>query len=493
MLGKPLKVGFLIFDNFCFLCQSQWSICYLENGFMIENQPEILSESISPSIRRPFVGFWEKADWRTLFYRIAIFGSGAFAIFLIILLKSKTTADFKIEPYFFSYAIFVTTFQLSRIISAMFYESSFQSLLSEKSTVEKTGAKNFEPQIAFIIPCKNEEKDIGDSVIQCYRTDYPREKIEVIVVNDGSTDRTMLILRELQKFYPTLKVIDWPKNQGKRWGMAAGFKVSRAEIIIQLDSDSYIEPATFRELIAPFENPKVAAVCAQGEPKNADKNILTKMQAAYYFMSFRILKAAESTFDTVFCCSGCCSAYRKSAVMPIIYHWLAETFLGRPVTWGDDRALTGWLIKGGWKTVFSNQARAYTIVPDSWKKLLTQQLRWKKSWIVNFFITGRFIAKKQTFVAFFYYFPLVFISLLTPIMTFRALIFIPLTRGIMPLYHIAGILLLTGIFVIYYRSIDQKNKYWPYLFLWSLLNLFVLSFMIVWAAIRIQDRGWGTR
>lgn len=444
-------------------------------------------------IRRDFPLYSTGFSLRDFLYKFGIIISGAFFIFLLILLKSKTATDFKLEPYLFSYAIFVTTFELSRIISAMLYENSFASLLNEKYSGEDLLAQDYEPTVTFIIPCKNEEKDIGDSIIQCYQTDYPREKIEVIVINDGSTDRTMLMLRELQKFYPSLKVIDWPKNQGKRWAMAAGFEVSNAEIVIQLDSDSHIQPKTFRELIAPFRNSKVAAVCAQGEPKNADKNILTKMQAAYYFMSFRILKAAESTFDTVFCASGCCSAYRKSAVMPILYNWLSESFMGRPVTWGDDRALTSWILKTGGKTVFSSRARAYTVVPENWKQLLKQQLRWKKSWIINFFLTSRFIFKKQPFVAFFYYLPLIFISFLTPIMTFRALIFAPFTRGILPFYHIAGIMIVTAIMVIYYRYLDKKNKYWPYLFLWSLFTLFVLSFMIVWAAIRIQDRSWGTR
>ena len=58
---------------------------------------------------------------------------------------------------------------------------------------------------------------------------------------------------------------------------------------------------------------------------------------------------------------------------------------------------------------------------------------------------------------------------------------------------IIGIILITAIMVAYYRFIDKKNKYWPYLFLWSLLTLFILSFVIVWAAVKIQDRGWGTR
>ena len=140
------------------------------------------------------------------------------------------------------------------------------------------------------------------------------------------------------------------------------------------------------------------------------------MQAAYYFMSFRILKAAESTFDTVFCASGCCSAYRKSAVMPILYNWLSESFMGRPVTWGDDRALTSRVLKFGYSTIYSNRVKAETIVPENLRQLLKQQIRWKKSWFVNAIYNAKFIWKTQPFVAFSYFFPLVGVTFLSPIM-----------------------------------------------------------------------------
>ncbi|MDR3559656.1 MAG: glycosyltransferase [Candidatus Pacebacteria bacterium] len=456
---------------------------------MYENQNRTTEQALSyPMIR--FYPAKSRFDWRGLFYKSGIVVSGALLLFLIILLKSKTTSDFDLEPFLFSYAIIVTTFELSRVISAMLYEKSFESLTQEFR--DTPGGEPYEPKIAFVIPCMNEERDIADAIIQCHQLDYPREKMEVIVVNDGSTDRTQLVLEELKKFYPGIKIISW-ENQGKRWGMAAGFKVSDAEIIIQLDSDSHVDPKTFRNLLDPFRNPQVGAVCAHGEPRNADENFVTRMQTAYYFMSFRILKAAESTYDAVFCCSGCCSAYRKSAVMPVIYHWLAETFLGKPVTWGDDRALTSWLIRTDWKTVYAKDALAYTVVPDTFKKLMKQQLRWKKSWIVNFFLTGKFIWKKQPFVSSFYYFPLIFISLMTPVMTFDALFWQPFVKGVFPIYHILGILMLTGIIALYYRYVDRKNKYWIYLFPWALVNLFVLSFVLVYAAFKIQDRGWGTR
>ncbi len=433
-----------------------------------------------------------KNAWREIFYKTSIIIFGLLFLFLIILLKSKTTVEFSLEPYLFSYGVFVTAFILSRLISAMLYESSYESLIKEGELLRED-KEEYEPRIAFIIPCKNEEKDIENTISKCYLAQYPKHKMEVVVINDGSTDNTIGILRDLQKRYPSLKVIDWKKNRGKRKAMVEGFEKTNSDIVIQLDSDSYIKPSTIRHLIEPFKNPKVSAVCASGEPTNANENLITRMQTAYYFMSFRILKSAESTYDTVFCCSGCCSAYRKEQVMPILHLWLEEKFLGLPVTWGDDRALTSWLLKIGGKTVFNDKAIAYTVVPNNLKTLLVQQLRWKKSWIVNFFITSRFILKKQPFVTLFYYFPLVFISFITPIMTFRVLILTPLTKGILPFYHVIGILLLTALIGMYYRLLDKNNKFWPYLFLWSLFNLFVLSFIIVWAAVRIQDRGWGTR
>ena len=372
---------------------------------MQENQAQILGQPIDRFISKDFADHASAPDWRRLFFRITLLVSATVVLFLVLIVKAKTTTEFLIEPYFFAYTIFVTTFAISRIISAMLYEKSFATLAPKTGLEYWNEGKKYEPTVAFIIPCKNEERDITNTIVKCFQVDYPVEKMEVIVVNDGSTDGTMDVLKSLKKIYPNLRVFDWPENQGKRWAMAVGFRVSRSEIVIQLDSDSYVDANTFRNLIEPFQNTGVAAVCANGIPQNADQNILTKMQTAYYFMSFQVLKAAESTFDTVFCCSGCCSAYRKSSVMPVLYSWLKERFLGKPVTWGDDRALTSWLLKRGEKTVYTRSARAYTVVPSTWRQLLKQQLRWKKSWIINAFFTSRFIWKKRPFMAFFYYFP----------------------------------------------------------------------------------------
>lgn len=407
----------------------------------------------------------------------------------MILIKSKTAVEFQNDPLLFVYSIFVTTFIFSRLFSSVFYNFSLSKVISTKGK----DFQEYEPFVSFVIPCKNEAGAIRETITQCFESDYPKNKLEVIVINDGSTDNTMEVLTEIKNEYHNLIIVDWKINRGKRHGMAEGFRRSKGEIIIQLDSDSYIEPKTFKNLIKPFANPEIAAVCAHADPTNADTNFITKMQAAYYFMSFRILKAAESTFLSVFCCSGCSSAYRKSVVLPILEDWLNEIFLGKPVTWGDDRALTSWVLKLGHKIVYTDKVKAFTIVPDNVRQLFKQQLRWKKSWIINGIFTARFIFKQHPFMAIFYFSPLLLISFLTPFMVFRAMIYSPLVYGTFPMYYVFGSMLVTSIIVIFYRIYEPKNKFWPYLYAWSFLNIIIFSYIIVYAAIRIQDRGWGTR
>lgn len=418
-------------------------------------------------------------------FQLLLFMIGGLMLGAIIVIKAKTAVDFWTSPWLYAYTIFVTTFQMSRLGAAMLYKNSNKNALAHKPL--------YEPSVTFVIPCKNEEAAIAHTIERCFAAQYPKNKLEVIVINDGSTDDTIGVLRGLARYYRGLTIVDWKENRGKRHAMAEGFTRARGEIIIQLDSDSYIDPATFSQIVMPFANNEIAAVCAHADPQNADENIITKMQAAYYFMSFRIMKAAESTFFSVFCCSGCSSAYRKSAVMPVLQSWLNESFMGLPVTWGDDRALTSWILREGHKTIYTDNVRAYTIVPNTLRKLLTQQLRWKKSWIINAIFTSKFIYKKYPFMGFAYFLPLTITTLVTPLIAFRALIYAPIMQAMMPVYYILGILCMTIMVMMYYRILAPHNKYWLYLIPWGVLNMFVLSFMLVYAAFRLQDRKWGTR
>lgn len=427
---------------------------------------------------------------RTFFYKLSLIIFGIITLSLIIIIKAKAGSIYETSPVLLLYTIFVTSFELSRLLGAMLFKRTDEKIMNPEETKLED---EYEPTVSIVIPCKNEGQCIQNTVEKCFAADYPKEKLEVIVINDGSTDDTQEVLARIKPLYPHLKVINWKKNKGKRHGMAAGFKRAKGEIILQLDSDSYLDPSTFRYVIRPFVHKEIGAVCAHADPSNADINALTKMQAAYYFMSFRIMKAAESVFLTVFCCSGCSSAYRREIVMPIMDTWLNEKFLGLPITWGDDRALTNWVLKLGYRTIYTDQAKAFTIVPTNLRQFLKQQTRWKKGWFVNSLFASKFIYKQHPFVAFTYFFPLILITIMTPFMAAKALVYNPIVHGIAPYYYIAGVFLVATVITLYYRWVARDNKYWPYLFLWSGINLIFLSCLLFYAMATIQDRKWGTR
>ena len=420
-------------------------------------------------------------------YRWSMTFVGIFVALFILAIKSSALHAGATGRLFLVYSVLVTSFELSRLVAASFHRRT------SAACYQLSEAVAYEPSVTFVIPCMNEERAISTSVLNSLAADYPEDKVEVIVVDDGSTDATPSVLADLLRRSPRLQVVTFPRNLGKRHAMAEGFRRARGEIIVQLDSDSYIEPESLRALVAPFANEQIGAVCAHAQPANADANLLTRMQAAYYFLSFRILKAAESTFLAVFCCSGCSSAYRKRVVLPVLDDWLEETFLGKPVTWGDDRALTNWVLRRGHRTIYTDRAHAYTICPDRLRQLLKQQVRWKKGWFVNSVFATPFVVRRYPFIAVTYFLPLIALTLLTPFMAVRGLVWLPLVDHRLPVFYLVGVLGIALMIAIYYRRIERTNPYWAYVFVWSALNLFVLSFVLFYALLTLQNRAWGTR
>lgn len=441
--------------------------------------------------------------------------------YFIISLKLVT---FDSWNFIYIYSVFITTFMFSRVLGSFFYKEfrkkqakqkkswtalllsmgplslfnfkSHNAVVESKASIdslEKEEFKEFEPTISFVIPCKNEQTAIYNTIRSCLNIDYPKEKIEIIAVNDGSSDNTLNEMLRAQKNFPkNVKVIDLKVNVGKRKAMAEGIRLANNEIIVQLDSDSQPDPVTFRKILAPFIDRSVGATVGHTEPANSEKNILTKMQNAYYFMSFRALKATESIFDMVFCCSGCFSAYRKEYLDEILDDWLAERFFGKEIIFGDDRALTNWMIRKNYKTIYVAEAKAITIVPENLKVFLKQQVRWKKGWMINSFKIAPTILKKDPFVALTYFIPLICLTMLTPIIAFKALILNPLVFGISPWFYMLGIFLVATMLYAHY-NIYEGGKYGKYMIAWSVLNMTILSYILVYAVYDLKNMKWGTR
>ena len=405
-------------------------------------------------------------------------------IYIIFVIKMITIQEIDNNILFGIYSIAVSFYILSRFALAYLYDPD----------LTKT-SNNYEPTISFAVPSKDEEDNIRETILRIAKTDYPKEKFDIIAVNDGSEDNTLEEMIEAKKIAAKdgvlVKVIDWKVNKGKREGMAECVKQSDKDIIIFIDSDSFVKPNTARELIKYFTTPEVAAVAGHAYVANPDVNFLTKMQDVRYFVAFKAYKASEALFDTVTCCSGCCSAYRKDYVLDVLDDWLKQSFLGVQCTYGDDRSLTNYLLKKGYKALFSPSAIAYTFVPDTFSKFMKQQLRWKKSWTRESLKAGIFMWKKNPIMSISFYLGVI-LPLLAPIIVVRALVWYPYATGNAPYYYLFGLFLMAVVYGLYYYMYTRDKK-WVYGVVFAAFYTIVLIWQLPWAILNIRDPKWGTR
>ena len=249
-------------------------------------------------------------------------------------------------------------------------------------------------KIAVIVPAYNEEKVIEMTANALLASDYPKDKLEIIVVDDGSIDNTFNIASKIKG----IRTFTMGTNRGKRFAFAFGVEKSKGDIVICVDSDTIVAKDAIRLLVQPFSDENVFCACGHGEVLNKGENTLTKLQRGWYASGFRILKAMESNFNMVTCCSGLLAAYRKEGIRIVINEWLNETFLGRPIIDSDDRRMTNLMLrlrtyalssegedrtltsvamsKSYTKSLYQSNAVAYTVVPSTLKKFVQQQLRW---------------------------------------------------------------------------------------------------------------------
>ncbi len=405
-------------------------------------------------------------------------------IYLVLLIKLATIQEIDNNILFGAYSILVSFYILSRFGLAYFYEP-------DKSHFDR----NYEPTISFAVPSKNEGVNIRETIVRIAQTDYPKHKFDIIVVNDGSTDNTLDEMLEAKRIAYEMGVkvlvVDWKKNKGKREGMAECIRRSNKEIIIFIDSDSFVDKDTAKELVKYFVDEKVAAVAGNTYVANANKNALTKMQAVRYFVAFKAYKSAEALFESVTCCPGCCSAYRREYLMEVLNPWLKQSFLGVRCTYGDDRSLTNFLLKKNYKALYSHEAKAYTFVPETFKGFMKQQLRWKKSWVRESLKAGQFIWKKNPIMSISFYLGFI-LPLLAPVIVIRALIWYPYATSRLPLFYLFGLALMAIIYGLYYY-IHTSDRKWVYGVLFATFYTLVLIWQLPWAIANLRDSSWGTR
>lgn len=216
------------------------------------------------------------------------------------------------------------------------------------------------PFVSIIIPAYNEEKNIKKSVGASKKLDYPKDKFEIIVVDDGSSDRTTEIAKKMG-----VKVIR-KKRGGKASALNLGIKHSKGEIIGCLDADSYPEKDALKKMIGFFNEPLVASVTPSALVSKP-KNILERMQDIEYAMISWNRKLLDF-IDSVYVTPGTLSLYRKDVVQKI------GGFDEKSMTEDIDIA---WRIrKSGFKIKMAFSAKVFTTAHKKFRKWWHQRIRW---------------------------------------------------------------------------------------------------------------------
>lgn len=405
----------------------------------------------------------------------------------ILLMRVESVVYFSQNSLLYGYSIVTAAFLLSRYLFGMLYQPV---------PVDP----DYTPSVTIVIPCFNEEKWIDRTITSCLNQDYPPDKLEIIIVDDGSGDRSVQVIKDTVSelcrdgarfnVKDRVRVFLQKKNQGKREAMGLGIRNCRTEMVAFVDSDSFLEPDAIRNLVQPLYDSRVAGVTGRTDVVNAYTNWLTKLQCVRYYISFRIMKAAEAHFDCVMCLSGPLSCYRLSAVNEVFEEWLHQTFMGQKATFGDDRSLTNYVVRKH-RTYYQDNAICSTIVPNNNKQFLRQQMRWKRSWLRESLKAGSFMWRKEPLMSLSFYIGLL-IPILAPIIVVYNLIYVPATMHIYPNTFLLGLLLMS-LMMSFMQLLMKRSSLWFFGVIFCLYYEAVLLWQMPWAWLTFWVSDWGTR
>lgn len=354
------------------------------------------------------------------------------------------------------------------------------------------------PTCTVIVPAYNEGKQVWDTLMSLSNSNYPKHKLQLISIDDGSLDDTWnWMLDAKDKLGDSLEIYQQPKNKGKRHALYRGFNLGTGDVFVTVDSDSIVEANTLRNLVSPFvKDEKCGAVAGNIRVLNNKKEMLPKMLDVSFVMSFEFVRSAESTLKSVLCTPGALAAYRSDAVFKSLPEWINQTFMGQPSDIGEDRAMTNMILKQGKHVLFQRNAVAYTNVPDQYPGLYKMFIRWGRSnvreniamakYVFTNFREGNKFGSRLLFIK----------QSLNILMSYPFLLFMLFFVLAHPLLFLGstfvGILVTSTFSMLFYSYRYQlKESFWAYSY--SILYTFGLFWITPYAIATANKRGWLTR
>lgn len=232
------------------------------------------------------------------------------------------------------------------------------------------------PDITILVAAYNEEDSILGTLESIALQNYAGQ-IEIIVINDGSTDGTKEKLKLATFSYPWLQVIDLRKNEGKANALNEGLKWASFALTITLDADSYLYANALANIAGRFlgDPGNTAAVAGAVLVRNSRLNLVTKIQEWDYFHGIAAVKRLQSLFQGTLVAQGAFSIYRTDVLREVG---------GWPKCVGEDIVLTWAILEHGYRVGYCEDACSFTNTPTTPKQFIRQRQRWSRGLIEAF-------------------------------------------------------------------------------------------------------------
>jgi cellulose synthase/poly-beta-1,6-N-acetylglucosamine synthase-like glycosyltransferase len=227
------------------------------------------------------------------------------------------------------------------------------------------------PTVSILVPCWNEEKTVSGTIYSLLNLNYPKEKLKILVIDDGSTDNTWNIIQKFAN-HPQVKIFTKP-NGGKYTALNFGISKSNSELIGCLDADSYVDKDALTHIVKCFENKENMAV-APSVKLWKPKGVLQMLQRVEYGFGIFTRKMFHY-MNAIYITPGPFSIFRKEVFEIIGGYEHAHTT--------EDIQIALRMQKGGLQIAHAHNAIVYTVPPDTLPKLLKQRTRWSYGFIKN--------------------------------------------------------------------------------------------------------------
>jgi poly-beta-1,6-N-acetyl-D-glucosamine synthase len=243
------------------------------------------------------------------------------------------------------------------------------------------------PAVTILVAAFNEADSIASSLSGIFLQDYAGS-IQVIVINDGSSDGTAALVERLRSEHPNLELINLQQNGGKAAALNHGLTQCKTDIVITIDADSYILKDGVRHLVGRYLSDPTNTKAVAGEIliRNSRENWITKAQEWDYFLGIATIKRIQSLFQGTLVAQGAFSLYDKKTVLELG---------GWPEMVGEDIVLTWKILDAGYRVGHAEDALAFTDCPNTLRKFVNQRRRWSRGLMEAFKTTPNILFKPR--------------------------------------------------------------------------------------------------